>query len=244
MSRWCVPICIAVACAVAGVLFAIGAPFGGSLAMGVAVGAAYIAGGMQYRALVASATSALQAAALVLDADIQPTAVLIPDETTGPFTGHVYRIVPVGAQVEGHPRGLVVFLDDAKQILDAAQTDAYADAFADQAAEIEDDPEQDDAFAEQDALYDLTVKPVLSAETRARLDDPDRPRLTVNDTDLLPIDAGPRCDSGITASFCTRCGTCTCPQPNDGGWPFDLDDPSCPLHGTDSDHATTPGLGE
>jgi hypothetical protein len=38
--------------------------------------------------------------------------------------------------------------------------------------------------------------------------------------------------TGLTASWCPRCGACTCPDPLEG-----LDDPSCPLHSPSSPHA-------
>lgn len=41
----------------------------------------------------------------------------------------------------------------------------------------------------------------------------------------------PRC-TGVTASWCPRCGDCECPGRGDRH----LDDPCCPLHGTFSAH--------
>ncbi len=38
--------------------------------------------------------------------------------------------------------------------------------------------------------------------------------------------------SGLTAARCQRHGDCTCPKPAEA-----LDDPGCPLHAPDSDHA-------
>jgi hypothetical protein len=82
---------------------------------------------------------------------------------------------------------------------------------------------------------DAFAPTVLSDEARARLAGPDAPRMTIDDLDVLSMDR-PACDSGISAFWCARCGTCTCPRP-DHGWANSLDDPGCPLHGTDSDHA-------
>jgi hypothetical protein len=177
-------------------------------------------------------TAGIAVAAFDLDVLSKPTAVLIPETVDGPFTGRVYRALPdFVAQVEGHPRGLIVFLDDAERILNDAQVDAYAAGRKDQFDEDQgEDPEQ------ADALNEVTDKPVLSDEARARLASPDTPRMTIDDADVLPMDR-PACDSGVSAFWCARCGTCTCSRP-DNGWANSLDDPACPLHGANSDHAT------
>lgn len=46
----------------------------------------------------------------------------------------------------------------------------------------------------------------------------------------------PACE-GLTARWCPRCGTCTCPRGDSDLGDSDLDDPSCPLHAPTSDHA-------
>jgi hypothetical protein len=46
--------------------------------------------------------------------------------------------------------------------------------------------------------------------------------------------------TGLTARWCSVHGDCCCPQaPQQNGWhPVgSLNDPTCPLHGIDSDHA-------
>lgn len=43
--------------------------------------------------------------------------------------------------------------------------------------------------------------------------------------------------TGLTASWCPRCGDCTCERMPDGDCCFDGHD--CPLHGTSSQHAET-----
>ncbi len=55
------------------------------------------------------------------------------------------------------------------------------------------------------------------------------------DEELEEMDAVPEC-TGISAHWCPRCGDCECPRPDDG-WADSLNDPACPLHGRDSDHA-------
>jgi hypothetical protein len=48
------------------------------------------------------------------------------------------------------------------------------------------------------------------------------------------------CDSGLSATFCSLHGDCTCPRyigasaPESGDW--DIEDPNCPLHSESSDH--------
>jgi len=48
--------------------------------------------------------------------------------------------------------------------------------------------------------------------------------------------------SGVAASWCPVCGSCTCPRreyPDPGGRPGEVlaENPDCPLHGSLSDHA-------
>lgn len=50
----------------------------------------------------------------------------------------------------------------------------------------------------------------------------------------------PEC-SGISASWCARCGDCACPRLESGEPEGDLNDPECPLHAPDSTHAETGG---
>jgi len=53
-------------------------------------------------------------------------------------------------------------------------------------------------------------------------------------------DRGPAC-TGITASWCPRCGDCKCPPlRKEVG---DMDAPGCPLHALDSAHAEDPEVG-
>ena len=54
------------------------------------------------------------------------------------------------------------------------------------------------------------------------------------DEELEEMDAVPEC-TGLTASWCPRCGDCECPRTR--GFRLSLDHPGCPLHGHDSDHA-------
>lgn len=46
--------------------------------------------------------------------------------------------------------------------------------------------------------------------------------------------------TGISAGWCHNCGDCSCPEDERGGRDVDLDDPKCPLHGRESNHAEGP----
>lgn len=67
-----------------------------------------------------------------------------PDAVRGPLAGHVYRALP-NPGLDRSTGVLVVFLDDAHQVLNDAQHAAYADGYADRDGEDTDDPEQADA---------------------------------------------------------------------------------------------------
>lgn len=61
---------------------------------------------------------------------------------------------------------------------------------------------------------------------------------------VLPMRVDEPC-TGVTARFCPRHGTCTCPG-TDVGYPArpgPMDSPRCPLHAPDSVHAEPPPIG-
>lgn len=47
--------------------------------------------------------------------------------------------------------------------------------------------------------------------------------------------------SGVSATWCPRCGDCTCPADEDEA-PVERNDPNCPLHSPSSPHAEKPKL--
>lgn len=46
----------------------------------------------------------------------------------------------------------------------------------------------------------------------------------------------PEC-TGLSASWCPRCGDCACPRDDEGELLGDMNDRGCPLHAPDSTHA-------